>query len=314
VSTRASQLRKKKRPSTDSSESLIPGVGETSQAPTEFQAFCWLIYGQKGIGKTTLCSQLTDKSLVCMFEDRFNLSIRKVDLPSKTVEELENGEDDPWLTFKSVIAQSLERDDVDLIVVDTVDMAYQACLNHVCKEEGVRHPSDVNDYGSTWNLVKEEFRKTMESIRKSGKICLVFTSHCTQDRVELNTGKKATLYGPTCPGAPLQYLKQSCDYAIFFGKHGSQRALHVRWDEDIWTACGVQDTFLDPKGKPIAAIQAGSRTSSGKSLVSAFYNKPITDIIAYEEDIVPDLSSQEDDEEEEETPVKRPAKKKFKKS
>jgi hypothetical protein len=194
-------------------------------------------------------------------------------------------------------------------------MAWQACLNSICKEEGVRHPSDVNDYGSTWNLVKEEFRKVMESIRKSGKICLVFTSHCNVDRVEMNTGKKSIIYGPTCSGAALMYAKQSCDFAIFYGKHGKQRALHIRWDEDIWTACGVEDTFCDPDGKPIAAVAVLNKEVAGRCLTSAFYNEPISDIIAYAEDIIPqfdDSSSQEEDGEEESPAPRRPLKKKKK--
>lgn len=266
---------------------LIPSVGELHKPSENLSDYCFLIYGQKSMGKTTLLSQLSDKSLVCMFEDRTNLPIRMVNFPSATIDDLEAGKPDPWQSFKEVAEAAMESDEVDFLCIDSIDLAYAACLNHVAHAAGYRHPGEANDYGTTWHEVTDEFRHVMETIRKSST-GLAFCSHCTEERLELNTGSKEqlknyTVYSPSCPRQPTDYLRQSCDYVFFYGKHGSSRALHFRWDDNIFTACGNDEHFLTEDGDKICALQMPSKTKAGQHFRSAFFNKPETAVLKVED-------------------------------
>jgi hypothetical protein len=303
---RATKLspKRRKKPAAKQSSSSIPGIGEVSTPPTTFEAYCYCIYGQKGIGKTTLTNQLTEKTLTFMFEDRINIPIRKVDCPSATVAEIENGSEDPWQIFKTIAEQCIEDDTVDCIVVDSVDLAYQACMNHVCISEGCEHPGQQNDFGATWNAVKEEFRTVMEGIRKSPDMCLVLISHCNEDRMELNTASKSqlkgmTVYSPSCAKACQEYLRQSCDYAFFYGKHGRHRAIHIRWDDNIWTAAGNDDFFQTKDGELISVLEIPDKNKAGQYLVDAFNNRPTSEVLDTWE------VGNQDEEPEEEKPTPR---------
>lgn len=320
----AKQLKKKKKTrKTELEDDYIPAVGELNEPPTDFIDYCYIIYGQKGIGKTTMCSQLSEKTLVCMFEDRYNTKIRMRVFPSKTVEEIENGEPNPWANFKKVaerIVADPEGSEVDIIVVDSIDLAYLACQNHICSENGITHPNDANDYGATWNEVSSEFRSVMEAIRKAPGLCLVFTSHCNEDRMEINSAKKAdlkklTVYSPSCGKKPSEYIKQSCDFAFFYGKHKQYRGIHIRWEDNIWTACGNDDHFLNSEGQMISILEIPAKETAGAALRAAFENAPISDIIEYwEPGEIPSREDLEDDNDDDgsETPVK-PKKRKLRK-
>jgi hypothetical protein len=308
VAKQIKNKKKKRKPAED--DNTIPAVGEYNEPPNEFTDYCYIIYGQKGIGKTTLCSQLSEKTLVCMFEDRYNTKIRMKAFPSKTVEEMENGEPDPWANFKGVVENAMDPDaNVDIIVVDSVDLAYQACMNHICKENGISHPNDMNDYGATWNEVSAEFRSVMESIRKHSGLCLVLISHCTEDRFEINSASKAdlkkhTVYSPSCAKKPSEYVKQACDFAFFYGKHKGFRAMHIRWEDNIWTACGNDDRFLDTDGQMIAALEIPSKETAGQAVRAAFENEPFSLVIEHwEGGVVPEAP--EDDSEETPAPTRK---------
>lgn len=264
-----------------SSNSMIPDVGELFQPSTDLKDYCFLIYGEKSMGKTTLLSQVSELGVVAMFEDRENLPIRMLKFSSQSVTNLENGASDPWVEFKRFRDEAFEDDRVDFIGVDTIDMAYAACKNHICAEEGIRDPGEVNDFGTTWNLISEEFRSTMESIRKHPNVGLAFTSHCSIERMELNTAskeelKKYTVYSPSAGKQPTDYVRKFADYVFFYGKHGRNRGLHIRWEDNIWTACGNDNHFLTESGEQIAVLDMPSKLTAGKCFTSAFNNQPIS--------------------------------------
>lgn len=320
--TKLSAKKKTKKVSSKSDDRLrIPDIGEIHEPSDDFAAYCYLIYGEKAMGKTTLLSQLSEKGLVCMFEDRENTPARMLCFPSKTVEEMENGEPDPWQDFKKVVEQALESDNVDMLGIDTIDMAFMACQNSICMENGYTHPNDANDYGATWNTIASEFRSVFEKVRKSGKITVVFTSHSSIDRMELNTATKAelkkyTVYSPTCSKQATDYVKKFCDFVFFYGKHGPHRGMHFRWTDNIWTACGNDNHFLDEEGTPISVLHMPSKLNAGKAFIAAFNNKPITPVLKFWDDLVEeedDSSPSQEDDGEEEKPRSRPSKKPTKK-
>lgn len=276
------------------SNSEIPAIDDLNEPPDNFLSYRTVIYGMKGIGKTTLCASLSPRTLTMMFEPRRrNLKIRMVQFNIRSVEQLENGEVDPWKEFIRLSEQAIEDDSVDCINVDTIDLAYTACLNSVCHDEGVEHPGGLNDYGATWNAVGSEFRSKLDAIAESG-IGMIFTSHANIAKKEINTGETVETFGPSAPSQAYSYLQQACDFAFFYGKHNDKKALHFRWDSSIWTACGTEDRFLSADGRKIAAIDMPSAADASKALLSAFDNNPSSNVLAFY-----------DEDPEEEKPVKK---------
>ncbi len=308
VVARKVQQKKKKRVVKDPEDRLeLPGIADINEPPESFLEYCTIIYGSKGIGKTTLCASLSEKAMVFMLEPkRKNLKIRMKQLRPVSVAQIEAGEPDCWEDFKAMCEMCKEDPSIDLIVIDTIDKLYEACLNSVCAREGIEHPGGLNDFGAAWSAIKSEFSTTLDRIKYDSDLGLVFISHAKESNVEVNTETTALYYAPSCSGAANDYIRAAVDFAFFYGKHGDHRALHFRWNSSIWTACGVADRFLSPDGRKIAAIKipapdpgAASAIPTGQYLLAAFDNAPKSKILVYD-----DAS---DDEEEEET--KKPKKK-----
>jgi hypothetical protein len=253
----------------------IPGPDDLNVPPSELLEYTICLYGTKGIGKTTLASSIPG-CLVIMTEPlRKNLPIRQISLRCYEPDEIKSTGIDAWLNFKDIIEQVSEDDSVQCLAIDTVDRMYEACLNHHCVIENVRHPGGLNDFGKLWSVIKDDFESTMNKIRDIGK-GLILISHTKESDIEVITGGKAVQYGPSCATAPLKYLKAACDYAFFYGYSADQRRLvHLRGYENIWTACGVPDHFVSPSGKPIEVLEIteGEVKNGWKILQDSFNNK-----------------------------------------
>ncbi len=302
VAKKVTNKKKKSKPVNEDNDLSLPGIDELNEPPKSFLEYCTVIYGTKGIGKTTLCSSLSEKALVLMLEPRRrNLNIRMKQLRPVSVSQIENGELDCWQYFKDLVELCQQDDSVDLIVIDTIDKLYEACLNSVCAREGIEHPGGLNDFGAAWSAVKMEFTTFLDSILYESSLGVIFTSHAKETDIEINTEKATRYYGPSCSGAAEAYLKAAADFAFFYGRHGEDRALHFRWNQSIWTACGVADRFLAPDGRKLAAIKIPDPKNgpTGQYLLSAFENAPTSKVLVYDDA----------EEEEEEETVAKPKKK-----
>jgi|LakMenE01Jun11ns_1017448.scaffolds.fasta_scaffold9954872_7 hypothetical protein len=256
----------------------IPGPNDLNVPPSDLLEYTICLYGTKGIGKTTLASSIPN-SIVAMFEPlRKNLPIRQLPFRCYDVTQIrDEGKPDAWLQFKSFIDKCENDNTVQCIIGDTVDRIYDACLTHHCVIEGVRHPGGLNDFGKLWAVIKDDFEKTLNSIRDMGK-GLILISHTKESDIEVVTGGKAVQYGPSCSGAALKYLKAACDYAFFYGYTASQeRCLHLRGYENIWTACGVPNHFISPSGKSLELVEIPEGEIKGWTLLQKAFNNELYD-------------------------------------
>jgi len=265
----------------EAQEIVIPGPNDLNIPPDELLDYTICLYGTKGIGKTTLAASIPG-CLTIMFEPlRKNLRIRQINLDVLEPDGIKASGIDAWMQFKSIVERTREDETVRCYNVDTADRAYEACLNHHCLANNVRHPGGLNDFGALWGIIKDDFELTMNAIRGAGK-GLILTSHTKESDVEIITGGKVIQYGPSCGGAPLRYIKAACDYAFFYGYSADRRRLiHLRNYETIWTACGVPDRFISPSGKPLEAIEIPQGEVNGWGLIQAAFENKVYD--AYEE-------------------------------
>lgn len=236
---------------------------KANNPPSDLFSFCTCIYGLKGVGKTSLCAQFPGAVIIQLEPRRRNLkNIRQV-VPTD------------WNDLKGWLDAFLNDKGKPTCVVDSMDMAYNLCFDHICREAKIEHPSDVNDYGKTWRAISDELSSTFNQLLYAD-IPLVFTSHHKyREDADINDAPNAKFAAPTCTPQAWNYMKQVCDFAFFYGYYGGKRAITVRGDEMVWAACGVDDHFLDPDGNPIQTFLCGDSTPQAayKTLLAAYDNK-----------------------------------------
>lgn len=126
---------------------LIPEPQAPNFAP-RFEDLTMMIYGDQGAGKTSFFSGEEDP-LICAVEPGAEyVNGRVVQI-------------DSWVKFTHLVAElrNLKQADplaISSVIIDIVDGLYTHCLNHVCGELGISHPSDAG-YGKGWNKVKTEW-------------------------------------------------------------------------------------------------------------------------------------------------------------
>lgn len=246
---------------------------EVNVPPENLSDYCICLFGEKGVGKTSLAAQFDD-SLVMMLEPkRRNLSIRQVSIEPSSIKQLNEGNTDmtPWRYVQEYINAAMDDETVGTIVIDTVDRAYEACLAHHCYQKGLNHPSDVNDYGATWAAIKSDFEATMNQLLYND-MGLIFVSHAHLREVEAHDGMEQWI--PTCAPAAWKYLKAVCDFALYYGYDGTDRAITLRNNSLVWSACGTENNFLRQDGTPIGQFATGkSHSEAYQNLTKAFKNQ-----------------------------------------
>jgi len=182
------------------------------------------VYGKPKIGKSTFASQFpgalfaaTEPGLQCL--EVFETPIHS------------------WGGFLSLCGH-LEKDPkwVETLVIDVVDLLYYMCQEHVCQQEGVKHPSDLS-YGKGFSMLNTEFRrvlaKTATLQTKAGKrMGLVMTSHAKEIEVDTRSGKHLQ-WSPSIGGSGRTIIEGMSDLLLFADMEGDTRVLrttpHRNW-------------------------------------------------------------------------------------
>ena len=251
----------------------IPTIDELNEPSKKLTEYCICLFGEKGVGKTSLGAQFPNALVLMLEPKRRNLRIRQVNVDPHSIKDMEKTNPDftPWQLIQQYVTASIEDDTVDMVVVDTIDRAWDSCINHHCFQKGIKDPSDANDHGRTWRVIKDDFEDTMNKLLYADK-GLVYISHAHLREVESHDSDNQWV--PTCPPAAWKYLKACCDFAIHYGYTDSRRALTVRNPGRIWSSCGTSDQFLTIKGDPIETFSAGdSHEETFTNLNLAFNNK-----------------------------------------
>ena len=257
-----------------SPEKVVIPIGPI-EPPSNFLDYCTVLFGAKGVGKTSLAAQFPGSIVLQLEPRRRNLRIRQYEVRPMSVKELEIAglSTSPWLEIKEFVDAALKDKTVKHITIDTADRFYDAAFIYHCVRKGVENPSECNDYGQTWDKIRWDVEETLNKILYSSKGCMI-TSH-TKLRENEEDEQGTEFYAPTCKPAMWNILKAAGDYAFFYGYLGSKRVLRLRGSEErYWLACGPEEHFLDSKKNPIEIIPMGNSAKVGyENLMLAFDNK-----------------------------------------
>lgn len=202
----------------------------------------FLIYGDAGIGKTTLTTGIDrDHTILIATEPGYG-----------GIEAFVNPVNE-WAEFLQVVQELREETHpFKVAVVDTVDELQVMCQRHVMQAAGIEHPSDL-EWGKGWDLLSREWRR-VAAICNLG-MGVYFVSHKKEETIEQRVGS-ITKAAPALAGKAGDFLLGFVDFAFLattmeHPEKGEVRCLRTHPSAN-WVAKtrlpGIQDPLpLDPK-------------------------------------------------------------------
>jgi len=258
-----------------------------NKPPANLWDYNWMIYGEKGIGKSTLAAMFPDIRAFFMGEPfRRGLQVPIIPDPMKK---------EPALTWARMIEYQkliLNECEPGRIVGDTLDQLAKLIEQWMCAKKGISSIQGLNDFGRTYDELNTEWQQYWGRFMEAG-FSLTFTSH-SRYRPRLVRGikreeipeavKKGIIINqvqPTCRGWAFDWSKVVCEFAAYYGYLGKYRVLTVRGNEDTYASSGVGEThFIQPKdaeelpGQPYDMFPVGSSAKEAyKTLCDAWNNK-----------------------------------------
>lgn len=235
-------VRRQPKPNPQQTASSLSLPTEKKLPETDLSKYTTLIYGREKIGKTTLASTFPDALFFTTEPGTKGLSIFEFNS--------ELGGITDWHVLQQAV-QLLKKNKQQFktIVIDTVDRAYDMCLDWVCADLRIDHPgedeSGKNDWGKSWKAVKKEFLRQIDIIQRIG-LGIVFVSHAKEEEIRTRSGYSYTRIFPSMQGQARQIVQALVDMFFYAEYFRERRVLICQGDETIWA--GARRT---PTGKQL---------------------------------------------------------------
>lgn len=148
---------------------------------TDLSQMFVLIYGPPKIGKTTLAATFPKAFFIATESGQRFVSVMR--RPCAT-----------WIDFKDLVRQlrmPQAKEVYRTIVIDTIDLLYMACENHICLTRNIQHPSE-EDWGKGWAMVRDEFQNGMRYLTSEG-YGVVFIAHHKELEITIRATKQTKI-------------------------------------------------------------------------------------------------------------------------
>ena len=190
------------------------------------------IYSLPKVGKTSMACQFP-KNLLLGFEHGWNAigGVKAIDVTK-------------WADFKLILRQ-LEKPEAksmyDTITIDTIGIAWDACEQYICVQNGVQKISDI-PWGGGYSACKKEFESCLRKITQLG-YGLVIIAHVERRIEKRADDSEVEILGPAIPKRAYEIVNQLVDIIGY---------IDVSWDEE-----GNTERWLYTRKTP--TVMAGSR-------------------------------------------------------
>jgi hypothetical protein len=206
---------------------------EKSTPKKSLSDYTTLCYGIPKAGKTSLCAEIPDALFLSCEPGTNALSVFEIPIRS-------------WTEFlEACKAVEQEGDRFKCLVLDTVDACHRFCSEYICKQNNVKHESEL-PYGRGYGLISNEFWRVISKLA-SLHPGMIMISHATEKEIETRTGKYTKIV-PTLPDKVRRQIIGMTDFILFFDLQQLQdKDGNVTWNRVI-------------KTKPAKDYEAGDRT------------------------------------------------------
>lgn len=260
-----------------------------SKPSEDFFSYVTMFYGAKKIGKTSLANMLSSNTFHMMIEPMAR-ALKMYQKPCPTYEHVTG--------YIDLIEQNPDK--YETVSVDPLPLFYNKAMDYTCKKYGFDHPSDLNDFGASWNKVRHEFERPLLKLLHLPVGC-IFHAHENEEELENRFGTKYKRMRPDGGKQVNDFIDANIENIFYYHMRGNKRFLQIRGDENAFAACAHTDKFYTPDGEQISAIPMGKSAEEGyKNLLKAFNNQQ------------KETYAIEEEEDETEKPIKRKKKKKRK--
>lgn len=181
------------------------------------------IHAEPKFGKTTFASQFPDALIIATEPGTGSLEVFEQRVTS-------------WAQFLDVCRELAEgKHPFRTIAIDTVDLLYRLCVEHVLVKAGVDHASDLG-FGKGYEMIAAEWQRVIS------KLCLLrysilFISHTKHVEVETRTGKISKAV-PTMPEKARIATLAMCDVILFGNYETTKDAEGRSVSRRVWRTKG----------------------------------------------------------------------------
>lgn len=198
----------------------------------ESTIFSGLVYGQPGIGKTTLA--LSSKNPVCIDVDRGMKRVEKrFQVPSLQVESYQQVLD---------LINGPELAPFDTIVIDTLGKLIDRIGDYVCIENPKFRQGDGSLAMKGWGAVKIKFQQLIKLIQGKNK-SVIFVAHESEEKDGDKTKKR-----PDCAGSARKDIVKELDFMGYMEAVGGKRTICFNPTDAFYAknSCGLDGIIEVP--------------------------------------------------------------------
>jgi len=207
---------------------------EVKEADFDLSHYTVLVYGREKIGKSTLASDFPEALFFTTEPGTKGLRIYEFNP--------EHGGVSSWNVLRQGVDLLEKSKKFKTVVFDTVDRAYDMCLDFVCKERHIEYPGQDSagseDYGKSWRAVKQEFMEQVHRILRTGR-GLLFLSHVKEQEIKTRTGDKYDRIFPSMSNQARNVIEALVDM-FFYAEYAKDkkgntiRILITEGDDVVW--------------------------------------------------------------------------------
>lgn len=238
-----------------------------AEPPDELYAYRVFIYGEGGVGKSSLMSKFGQAGKEVMF---FQFELANEGLELFRTPYLKD-----WQTALDYV-KLLEQGGHQFggVCIDTVLPAFECCKEHVSKRYGVLDPSSAGNPGQVWKEVKDEFHDFFNRLAGAG---LAVGTVCHDRLTEMKTASGVNNYWraePRLSMSAADYFRQNASVVGYYHMYKRDRFLQIRPDDFVFAKANPTKHFLTKDGEQVYRIPMGhSAEEAYGNLIRAWENE-----------------------------------------